>query len=89
MEDKTLRVIDEEGNEFDYEIVLTFHSDETNKSYVVYKEPGDSEEVFAASYDESETEGGDLKPIENEAEWDMIEEVLNSFLEDNETEEDN
>ena len=88
MEDKTLRVIDEAGNEFDYEIVLTFHSDETNKSYVVYKEPGDSEEVFAASYDETETDGGDLKPIETEAEWDMIEEVLNSFLEE-ETEEDN
>ncbi len=84
MEDKTLRVIDEEGNEKDFEIVLTFKSDQTGKSYVVYKEPGDSEEVFAASYDESETDGGDLKPIESDEEWDIIEEVLATFLEDDE-----
>jgi len=84
MENKTLRVVDESGNEFDYEIVLTFKSDETNKSYVVYKEPGDTDEVFAASYDETDTDGGDLKPIETDEEWDMIEEVLNTFLEEEE-----
>lgn len=82
MEDKTLRVIDEKGNEKDFEIVLTFKSDETGKSYVVYKEPGDSDEVFAASYNESDTEGGDLQPIESDEEWDMIEEVLNTFLDE-------
>ncbi len=82
MEDKTLRVIDEAGNEKDFEIVLTFKSDETGKSYVVYKEPGDSDEVFAASYDESNEDGGDLKPIESDEEWDMIEEVLNTFLDE-------
>lgn len=86
MENKTLRVVDEEGNEFDYEIVLTFKSDETNKAYVVYKEPGDTDEVFAASYDETDTDGGDLKPIETDEEWDMIEEVLNTFLEEEEEE---
>jgi len=82
VEDKTLRVIDEKGNEKDFEIVLTFKSDETGKSYVVYKEPGDSDEVFAASYNESDTEGGDLQPIESDEEWDMIEEVLNTFLDE-------
>jgi len=86
MENKTLRVVDEEGNEFDYEIVLTFKSDETSKAYVVYKEPGDTDEVFAASYDETDTDGGDLKPIETDEEWDMIEEVLNTFLEEEEEE---
>ncbi len=87
MEDKTLRVIDEAGNEKDFEIVLTFSSEETGKSYVIYKEPGDSDEVFAASYDETQEDGGDLKPIEKESEWDMIEEVLNTFLEEEETNE--
>ncbi len=86
MEDKTLRVVDEQGNEKDFEIVLTFKSDQTNKSYVIYKEPGDSDEVFAASYDEKETDGGDLRPIEDEEEWDMIEEVLNTFLQEEEEE---
>lgn len=82
MDDKTLRVIDENGNEQDFEIVLTFKSDQTGKSYVVYKEPGDSDEVFAASYDETETDGGDLKPIETDEEFDIIEEVLNTFMEE-------
>ncbi len=84
MEDKTLRVIDEEGKEKDFEIVLTFKSEKTEKSYVIYKEPGDSDEVFAASYDEEATEGGELKPIETDEEWDLVEEVLNSFLEEEE-----
>ncbi len=85
MDDKTLRVIDENGNEQDFEIVLTFKSDQTGKSYVVYKEPGDSDEVFAASYDETETDGGDLKPIETDEEFDIIEEVLNTFMEEDES----
>jgi uncharacterized protein YrzB (UPF0473 family) len=85
MEDKTLRVIDEQGNEVDYEIVLTFKSDQTKKSYVVYKEPGDSDEVYAASYDETETDGGNLNPIETVEEWDIIEEVLDTFQQEEET----
>ncbi len=83
-EDRTLRVVDEEGNEKDFEIVLTFKSDQTGKSYVVYKEPGDSDEVFAASYDENDTDGGALVPIESDEEWDIIEEVLNTFMEEDE-----
>ncbi len=84
MEEKTLRVIDEEGNEHDYEIVLTFQSEKTKKNYVVYKEPGDSDEVFAAIYNEEDKDGGRLQPVETEEEWDIIEEVLNTFLEEEE-----
>lgn len=85
MEKETMIVIDEEGNEVLYEIVLTFNSKETNKSYVIYKLPGDeNEEVFASSYDEQQQDGGDLKQIETDEEWDMIEEVLNAFVEEEE-----
>ncbi len=84
MEEKTLRVIDENGNEHDYEIVLTFKSDQTQKNYVVYKEPGDSDEVYAAIYNEEDKDGGRLQPVESEEEWDIIEEVLNTFLEEEE-----
>lgn len=81
-EEKRLEVIDENGDTQVFEIVLTFHSDELNKSYVVYKEPGDSDEVFAASFNEEEKDGGQLSAIETDEEFDMIEEVLNTFLED-------
>lgn len=83
MDTETMTIIDEEGNEVLYEIVLTFKSDETNKSYVVYKLPGDdNEEVFASAYNEDNKDGGDLYPIESDEEWDMIEEVLNTFLDE-------
>jgi len=83
MEEKTFTVIDEEGNEVLYEVVLTFKSDETNKSYVIYKLPGEEEEeVFAAIYDEDAKDGGNLIQIESDEEWDMVEEVLNTFLEE-------
>lgn len=84
MDDKTLRVIDEHGNEIDYEIVFTYTDDSSKKSYVVYKEPGDSDEVFAAIY-EPDGDGGNLLPIETDEEWDMIEEKLDAYLESEET----
>ena len=85
MENETMVVVDDQGNEVLYEIVLTFKSDVTNKSYVIYKLPGDDEEeVYASSFDETEENGGDLKPIETDEEWDMIEEVLNAFVEEEE-----
>lgn len=83
MDDKTFVVIDEEGNEILYEVVLTFANEEFGKSYVVYKLPGDEhEEVFAAVYDESSETGGNLTQIESDDEWDMVDEVLNSFLDE-------
>ena len=85
MDTETMTIIDEEGNEILYEIVLTFKSDETGKSYVIYKLPGeDNDEVFASSYNEANTDGGDLHPIESDEEWDMVEEVLNTFLDEEE-----
>jgi len=83
MEDKTFTVIDEEGKELVFEVVLTFNNPETEKSYVIYKLPGDeNEEVFAAIYDEESDMGGNLMPIETDEEWETLDEVLNSFLDE-------
>lgn len=85
-----ITLIDENGNEELYTILLTFDSDEFEKQYVlVYpaNEDIDSDDVelFAFSYDESEEDaGGQLYPIETDEEWDMIEEVLGAFMEDEE-----
>lgn len=85
MEEKVFTVIDEDGIEVEYEVVLTFKSEEFKKSYVVYKLPGDeNEEVFAAIFDEENKDGGNLIQVETDEEWDMLDEVLNSFLEDSE-----
>lgn len=82
-----ITVIDENGDEQLCEILFTFDSDEFDKSYVLYYPVGAEEdeneeiEIMASSYVPSEdNEHGDLKPIETEEEWDMIEEMLNTFL---------
>ena len=85
MEEKTFTVVDENGEEKTFEVVLTFNSEDFDKSYVIYKLPGDeSEEVFAAIFDEEAKDGGNLIQIETEEEWNMLEEVLESFLDEEE-----
>jgi len=88
MEDKTFVVIDEQGKEIECEVLFTFDSDETGKSYVLYFEKGQNEdeqvEIFASVYDPEKEDGGELTPVETDEEWEMIEEVLNTFSEEEE-----
>jgi len=87
MDNETMVVVDEAGEETLYDIVLTFENQEFQKHYVIYKLPGeDNDEVFASSYNPDSKDGGELKPIESDPEWDMIEEVLNSFQDDEDEE---
>src|SRR5699024_2425118 len=82
--------VDDEGNEDLYQILLTFESEEHEKSYVLVhpiSTEDEEVEVFAFSY--TEADGGlegQLNDIETEEEWDMIEEVLGAFIEDEEEE---
>ncbi|GIN89712.1 UPF0473 protein YrzB [Siminovitchia terrae] len=86
-----ITVVDEEGNEELFEVLFTFDSDEFNKSYVLYypagSDNGENEEIeiHASSYTSNENgEDGNMQPIETEEEWDMIEEMLNTFLDEEE-----
>ncbi|MCI8850776.1 MAG: DUF1292 domain-containing protein [Erysipelotrichaceae bacterium] len=79
LESNTLYVNDENGNEMELEILFTFENDEIGKKYVVFADPQDeSGEVYASAYDEA----GNLLPIETDAEWSMVEEVLGAFSQD-------
>ncbi|MCM3237097.1 DUF1292 domain-containing protein [Heyndrickxia oleronia] len=91
--EKHITVIDEDGNEQLHEVLFTFESEEFGKSYVLYfpvgAEEDDNEEIeiHASSFIQKEDgEEGDLQPIETEEEWDMIEEMLNTFLDEQEEE---
>ncbi len=82
-----ITIVDEEGNESLYEILFTFESTDYGKNYVLLYPAGAAEEedveLFAYSYvEEADGSSGELEPIETEEEWDMIEEVLNTFMED-------
>ena len=81
MDSNSMYVTDENGNEKRTTILFTFDNDETKKQYVVYQDPeGDQSEVMASAY----TDDGRLIPIESEEEWDMVEEVINTFFGDEE-----
>jgi uncharacterized protein YrzB (UPF0473 family) len=85
-----ITVIDEEGNEQLCEVLFTFESDKFGKSYVLYYPIGADEnedeeiEIHASSFIPGDNEEGELMPIETEEEWDLIEEMLNTFLEEEE-----
>lgn len=87
-----ITIVDEEGNEQLCEILLTFDSEEFGKSYVLYYPIGETEddeeiEIHASAFMPSEdNEDGELMPIETDEEWDLIEEMLNTFLEEEDEE---
>ena len=79
LDSNTLYVKDENGKEVAMEILFTFANEEMEKQYVVFVDPNDeSGEVFASCYDDE----GNLLPIETESEWEMVEEVLGAFNEE-------
>ena len=84
-EHEVITLVDDQGNETLFEILLTIDGrEEFGKNYVLLV-PAGAEEDEAYSFTENEdgTEG-DLQPIpeDSDAEWDMIEEVFNSFLDE-------
>jgi uncharacterized protein YrzB (UPF0473 family) len=85
--ENNITVVDENGNEQLCEVLFTFDSEEFGKSYVLYypvgAEDNDDEEIEIHASAFSPTEDnvdGELMPIETDAEWDMIEEMLETFL---------
>lgn len=77
MDENTIQVIDDNGNTINFQVLFTFDSDETGKKYVLYYDPNaDEPQVYSSIYDDE----GNLFPIETPEEWDMIEEVFNSFI---------
>ena len=86
MEEKnTFTIINDEGKEVTCEILFTFDSEETKKSYIVYTDNTTDEQgnvkVYASVYNK-EAEEAELLPIETEREWKIIETILESIQEE-------
>ncbi len=83
MENKFI-VINDEGLEIECEILFTFDSNDTGKSYIVYTDYSKDEEgniqVYSSVYDPL-LENPQLEAIETEAEWQVIETILNTLQE--------
>ncbi|HET7658122.1 MAG TPA: DUF1292 domain-containing protein [Bacillales bacterium] len=90
--EKNRFVIEHDGEEHLFEELFHFTLDETGVSYMVLvpvENSGedveeDEVEVFAFRYEESENTDEEVSffPIETDEEWDMVEEMLNTFTEE-------
>lgn len=78
-------VLDEKGKEVTCEVLFTFDSEETKKNYIVYTDNTTDEEgnvrVYASTF-EPGNENTELKPIETEREWKIVETILESIQEE-------
>ncbi len=77
--DDTFTVLNEGGKEVKCDVLFTFDSEETGKSYIVYTDNSVDDngnvQVFASIYDPS-NESNQLMPIETEQEWRIIKIII-------------
>ena len=77
--ERQMVVTDNEGKEHLMQILFTYDNEERKASYVFFYDTEDKdEEVVVMRYLES----GELEPIEDDEEYDEVEEVFNAWQED-------
>ena len=80
---KKIYGIDKSGNQKEYDVILTYHSDEYNKDYIVYTNniynQNNELEIFINEYDKYNS---DLisKEIKDKEEYKKIKTIINSIL---------
>ena len=90
-----ITIANEEGTEELFQIIFSIESEKLNKYYVVFSKVSDIEQSYSEDGDDQvevgaaelviDAEGnGELIKIETEEEWELAEEVLQSFLDEEE-----
>ncbi|MEK4564429.1 DUF1292 domain-containing protein [Alkalicoccobacillus gibsonii] len=100
-EKERIIIPDEHGTEHLFDELFRFTVDTTGNSYLLVVPVGENEEetdededeeqeVFAFRYEDREGEENDIAlfPVETDEEWAVIEEMLNTFSEEQEDEEE-
>lgn len=84
MDNKDLKFYleDENGNKNEYDVLYTFHSDVTNRDYIIYtdgtKDIDNDLELLAGAYNPNSSKIV-LEAI-NDEEWSMIEDYINQII---------
>ncbi len=90
-EQERIIIPDENGEEHLFDILFTFDVEESDRSYMVVspvegsedqEDDEEAQEVFGFRYEDKEGEFN-LFEIDTEEEWDLVEEMFNTFVEDN------
>ena len=85
MQNEFMTITDNDGKEIKCRIIFTYYSEEFKHNYVVFQ-VGDTDEITAMLLEESDAQNGKLLPIEDDEEWDLLQDVLEDFLEKQENE---
>ncbi|WP_195575971.1 DUF1292 domain-containing protein [Paenibacillus sp. 1001270B_150601_E10] len=86
-EPEIIYIPDDEGNEEEFEVIMKFEVDGSDHKYMmvvpVDAEDDETDEVYAFRYEE---DGDDLKLyiIEDEEEWNIVEETFNTLVDSEE-----
>ena len=75
-------ITDEEGKEHLMQILFTSENEERDAQYVFFYDTEDKEENVMVMRYVGELDSGELIPIEDDEEYDELEEVLNAWEED-------
>ncbi|MFC0212527.1 DUF1292 domain-containing protein [Paenibacillus chartarius] len=83
-EPEIIYIPDDEGNEEEFEVIMKFEVDGSDNKYMMVvpvDADEESDEVYAFRYEEDEN-GDDLKlfTIEDEEEWNIVEETFNTLM---------
>ncbi|MCZ8519021.1 MULTISPECIES: DUF1292 domain-containing protein [Paenibacillus] len=89
-EPEIIYIPDEEGNEEEFEVIMKFEVDGSDKKYMMVvpvDAEEESDEVYAFRYEE---DGDDLQlyTIDDEEEWNIVEETFNTLMEEFDEEEE-
>jgi len=85
MKENTFKMVTEDGKEITCNVLFTFDSEETGKSYIAYTdntyEEDGSIKAYAAIYHPDNLNAG-FEPIETEKEWKVVETILEAIQEE-------
>lgn len=81
MDDRKITMVDKDGNKVECEILFTYHSDDLDRDYIVFVDKS-TNEIAAGVCVEDEYGDGDILPVESDAEWEMLEELLQEYAEE-------
>ncbi len=78
MGEEKIVFVDENGSEFELQILFTYHSENFNKNYVVFFNQ-DNDELLAGVIDEN----GNVSDVETDEEYDEIDKQIDLYYEEN------
>ncbi len=76
--DKRIKVYDDQGNEKEFEMLFTYEHEERGHKYVFFVDSSKDDEIICMRYDDD----GNLFEIEDDDEYNEMDEVLQAYLED-------